>query len=388
VSNDAPFLLDVTRLIWRRWKGRYPTGIDRVCLAYLRRFGPKAQAVVHHARFRRILGKDASQELFALLEGPPGRFRSGLPRRLLRHLGGLKADGQGRVYLNVGHTGLDSEGYRKWASRAAVKPVYLVHDLIPITHPEFCRAGEDERHRERMQTVLATATGVIGNSQATLDQLAEFAGEEGLTMPPHIRAPLGSDPLPLMRNAPTSAHPIFVTLGTIEARKNHMLLLDIWSRLIDRMGSDTPQLLIIGQRGWEADKVFDRLDRDNKLRGHVVELNRCSDYELARHLAGARAVLFPSFAEGYGLPLIEALGAGVPVVASDLTVFQEIGGKIPDYLRPADDIAWESSILDYAQPNSAARAAQLKRMAGFHAPDWPTHFQTVETWLKSLGSTA
>ena len=144
MTNDAPYLLDVTRLVWRRWKGRYPTGIDRVCLAYLRHFGSRAQAVVQHRHFRRILDREASRELFELLDGTPARFRRKLPLAIMRHLGGLNAQGQGRIYLNIGHTGLDSPGFRDWVARTDVKPVYLVHDLIPITHPEFCRAGESE----------------------------------------------------------------------------------------------------------------------------------------------------------------------------------------------------------------------------------------------------
>src|SRR3954471_20334553 len=110
VTEDAPILLDVSRLIWRRWKGRLPTGIDRVCLAYLRHFAPRAQAVVQHRWFRGILDPEASQRLFALLESPGTQFKTSLV------LGGLRSsqrsgnDGNGRLYLNVGHTGLDSPG--------------------------------------------------------------------------------------------------------------------------------------------------------------------------------------------------------------------------------------------------------------------------------------
>jgi glycosyltransferase involved in cell wall biosynthesis len=387
VTDDAPYLLDVTRLIWRRWKGRFPTGIDRVCLAYLRQFGGRAQAVIQHNHFRRILDRCASRALFDLLEGPPDRFRRQLPGGVLRNLRGLNAEGHGRLYLNIGHTGLDSPGFRDWVGRSNVRPVYLVHDLIPITHPEFCRAGEADRHRRRIRTVLTTAAGVIGNSQATLDELTFFAREEQLPKPQGISAWLGSDPLP----APTASEsdrPTFVVLSTIEARKNHLMLLRIWSKLIDELGSQAPRLLIIGQRGWEAEPVFDLLDHSEKLRGHVVELSRCSDSQLSDHLASARALLFPSLAEGYGLPLVEALGIGVPVIASDLPVFREIGADIPTYLEPRDEHAWRAAILDYSREDSAERQSQLRRMKAFKAPSWTSHFATVEGWLKSLGGKA
>ena len=384
MTDDAPLLFDVTRLIWRRWKGRLPTGIDRVCLAYLRHFGARSQAVIQHKHFRRIIGREASQDLFALLETPE-RFRARLPLGALRNWRGMKGAGGDRLYLNIGHTGLNSPGLREWVSRSGVRPVYFVHDLIPITHPEFCRPGETEKHVTRMNTVLRTAAGVIGNSQATLDELAFFASEQGLPNPPSVAAWLGTDTFALPSDAALTDRPTFVVLSTIEARKNHMMLLDVWSRLIDRLGDGAPRLLIIGQRGWEADDVFQRLDTDTKLRGHVIELNDCSDRDLARHMASARALLFPSLAEGYGLPLVEALGSGVPVIASDVPVFREIGDDIPKFVDATASSDWVADILDYAQDDSASRAAQIERMQGFRTPTWDDHFNTVEAFLATLG---
>jgi len=233
--------------------------------------------------------------------------------------------------------------------------------------------------------VLTTAAGVIGNSQATLDDLAIFARSEGLPQPPSLAAWLGVEALPAPERPPVPNRPTFVVVGTIEARKNHLMLLQLWSRLIDRLRPDTPQLIIIGQRGWEADDVFALLDGNDKLRGHVIELNHCTDDELAGYLASARALLFPSLVEGYGLPLFEALGMGVPAIASDLPVFREIADAIPDYLRADDSAAWEAAIIDYARPDSVARAAQLQRISDFHAPTWRGHFSAVEDWLATLG---
>jgi glycosyltransferase involved in cell wall biosynthesis len=303
----------------------------------------------------------------------------------LKQLGGRASDGGGRLYLNIGHTGLDRDGLSQWVRDSGVRPVYFVHDLIPLTHPDFCRAGETERHARRMRTVLSTAAGVIGNSQATLDDLARFANEEGLPMAPSVAAWLGT-PRIEPAHAQTSKRATFVALGTIEARKNHLLLLRIWSKLIGRFGDQAPQLLIIGQRGWEADEVFRILDEDKTLRGHVIELNRCSDEEMAGHLTSARALLFPSKAEGYGLPLVEALALGVPVIASDLPAFREIGQGIPLLLDPTDEEAWEKAILDFSQPTSAARAGQLHRLRSFRARTWNDHFRAVEEWLATIDS--
>jgi glycosyltransferase involved in cell wall biosynthesis len=237
-----------------------------------------------------------------------------------------------------------------------------------------------------MRTVLATASGVIGNSQATLDELAKFAAAENRSLPPSTAAWLGCTELSRRgRKAQEAETPTFIALGTIEGRKNHLLLLEIWSSLVARLGDQAPRLLVIGQRGWQADRVFDIIDRDKTLRGHVVELNDCSDQDLAAHLATARAVLFPSRAEGFGLPIVEALSTGVPVIASDLPIFHEIGQGVPALVSIADASAWESAILDYARPESAERAAQLSRLRHFRPFHWVDHFRMVDQFLETLG---
>lgn len=374
----------MTRLVWRRWAGRHPTGIDRVCLAYLERFARESQAVVQHRWYRRILDREISAALFELLAKPPGSFRAELIKGALRRGARSGCAGNGRLYLNIGHTGLDDPGFATWIANAAVRPIYFVHDLIPITHPEYCRAGEEPRHVRRMRTVLGTGAGVIGNSQATIDEVQQFAHAEGLSCPPAVAAWLGTTPLPQPTARDTSNHATFVIVGTIEARKNHLLLLQVWTRLARRLGPDAPRLLVIGHRGWESEQAVDLLERSPALKDSVVEIGGCDDRTLASHLAGARALLFPSLAEGFGMPLIEALQLGTPVIASDLPAFREIGQGIPELLDPLDGPTWERAILAYAEEGSAARKAQLDRLKRFRAPTWDDHFAKVESWLAEL----
>jgi Glycosyltransferase len=295
-------------------------------------------------------------------------------------------EGRNRIYLNVGHTGLNSAGITRWLNEARVRPVYFLHDLIPITHPQFCRPGERDNHVARIKTMLVSGTGIIGNSEATLAELSKFARAEKLQQPPAIAALLGSDSLgrDSRNNATIEGNSDFVVLGTIEARKNHLMLLRVWRRLIELLGPDAPRLLIIGQRGWECDEVFELLDRHDLFAGRVIELSKCDDRTLDLYLAGARALLFPSLVEGYGLPLAEALAAGTPVIASDLPAFHEIGGRIPDYLDPLDESGWQRAILEYARRPSERRQLQVDRMANFHPPTWNDHFAVVDLWLNAL----
>ena len=383
--NTRDVLIDVSRLIWRMWTGRLPTGIDRVCLAYLRHFGLRAQAVVQRSGIVRVLTPRSSDRLFDLLMHRRPEFRSfmvrEMPSWLLSSSNGVNCSG--RIYFNTGHTGLNEPALSAWIARNRIRAFYLLHDLIPITHPEFCRAGEAQRHAWRIRNALQSSTGIIGNSGATLTALSAFACDEGLPIPPMCAAWIAGQAMPEKVHPAQLGHPYFVMIGTIEGRKNHILLLNLWRHLAESLGDSTPKLVIVGQRGWEAEKALAMLDGCIALKQHVMELGSCDDDKLGSLIAGARALLMPSFAEGFGLPVVEALQLRTPVIASDLPVYREIAGDIPCYLSPTDETAWEKAILDFLQDGSDRRR-QLGMMSGFKSPSWPDHFVKVEDWLRTL----
>jgi glycosyltransferase involved in cell wall biosynthesis len=116
----------------------------------------------------------------------------------------------------------------------------------------------------------------------------------------------------------------------------------------------------------------------------VFEENSCSDAQLSTWLRHARALLFPSFVEGYGMPLVEALSIGLPVIASDLPVFREIAGDIPDYADPLDGPRWTQLILDHARADSPRRVAQFEKLPRFRQPTWSGHMHVVDEFLERL----
>jgi len=161
-------------------------------------------------------------------------------------------------------------------------------------------------------------------------------------------------------------------------------LLHVWRQLAQIMGPATPLLVVVGQRGWEAQAAHAILDRDPVIARHVIELGQTDDAALSGLIGGARALLMPSFAEGFGLPVIEALQLGTPVIASDLPVFREIAGDIPQLLDPTDAPGWLAAVQAFCI-DAPERARQLAMMAGFHAPSWDDHFGRVEAWLGQEG---
>ena len=389
----SAILIDISRLLYRRFANRLPTGVDRVSLEYLRRYMGVARAVLSLGGFHVVLPRAASEWVFRFLSDPSTSSRRHwwyVPQLGMAIFVGFcfERNVTGAILFNTGHMGLGDFQYARGLRARGVRPVFMVHDLIPITHPEFCRPGEREKHWRRMHNVLRLAHGIVTNSEDTLAGLELFAKRVSLPMPAVLVAPLAPG---LTHASPTARQiegPYFVVLSTIEPRKNHSMLLHLWRRLREELGENAPRLVIIGQRGWECENVVDLLERSELLREFVFELPRCNDADLASYLHHAQALLFPSFVEGYGMPLIEALAAGVPVVASNLAVFREFAADIPDYADPLDPQQWLALIKEYSSPISTKRAAQLERMRTFVLPTWDRHFALLESLLLRLESGA
>ena len=201
-------------------------------------------------------------------------------------------------------------------------------------------------------------------------------------------APFGVElPSIVPEEQPLAERPYFVCLGTVEARKNHLLLLNLWRDIVGQNAERAPGLVLIGRRGWEIENAIDMLSRCPALHGIVSERGRASDIETVRILKNARALLLPSYAEGFGFPLIEALASGNPVLCSDLPALREIGGAIPEYFDPLDGNAWRAAILDYAYDPSPRREAQLQRLSKWRAPCWSDHFAAVEALVADIAAT-
>ena len=176
----------------------------------------------------------------------------------------------------------------------------------------------------------------------------------------------------------------FICVGTIEPRKNHLLLLNLWRAMAGKLPRDAvPRLIIVGRRGWENEQVIDMLERCTALQGHVEELNGCSDQRLQELLRGARALLLPSFAEGYGMPVAESLSVGTPVICSDLPALREAGGDVPDFLDPLDGPAWSAHILDHFRAGPL-HSAQKQRLAQWRPPSWEDHIAIVCEAIREL----
>ncbi|MBM7047483.1 glycosyltransferase family 1 protein [Rhizobium lusitanum] len=280
-------------------------------------------------------------------------------------------------FVHVSHSRLERTSAFSWLGETGRNGVFYVHDLIPLSHPEFVRPEEPERHRRRMETVLKHAALALCNSQVTARALRTFAQENNKKLPSIAVLPPGVEQsfLSPLNDTPLPQTPYFVAIGTIEPRKNHMLLLRLWQYLAERDGPKAPRLVIVGKRGWENSHILAMLERCPALPGLVIEVPGLEDAALARLVAGSVALLSPSFAEGYGMPITEALALGTPVVASNINAHREAArGHDAIFLDPLDGLSWKAAVDMIA-------ASPLRRARRNLASGWDTHFDDLETLI-------
>ncbi|MCE3043775.1 glycosyltransferase family 1 protein [Legionella sp. 16cNR16C] len=379
-------VIDITRLMRRKLKKQTITGIDRVTQAFVNHYSERGLALVRWSGRSWILPRAQSKALFTWLNSEG--TRSQLAKCIISGIFSRKKMSKEKpaFLLNTGHVGLRQSDYQRLAKEEGIKPVFIVHDTIPITYPEYCSPGEDRRYHEKMASILSLASAIITNSEATLNDLILYSKQHNYDLPYTKAILLGSGIPPAIEPGLRPIQkPYFVMLSTIEPRKNHLLILQIWRQLVEQMGENAPHLVIIGKRGWECENVVDILERSHFLKTFVTELSHCPDADLVTYLSHSQALLFPSFSEGFGLPLVEALTLKVPVIASDLAVFKEIAGHIPDYIDPLDGRRWKELISEYAASESSRRRAQLERINSFKYPSWEEYFQQMDFVLEEMG---
>lgn len=403
-------LFDASRLLTRTMRDA-PTGIDRVCLAY-------AEWLIDHPAYRMVPVKGRAgqlamvdnqwfrQQITALrarwdgcahkplraedqallsalsqesrprlslqspvpVEAPKPKLRKRAFQQFIRARRVEKIP-SALAYINVGHTGLNEPEPLSTLKASGIATILMVHDLIPVTHPEYCRPGDDQKHHQRMVHALTMGSHIIANSQYTADELKAFAIANTLPEVPTQVAHLGIEKHLLDTTPSRSARPYFVHIGTIEARKNLAFLLTLWRRLEERMGDKSPSLVLVGQYGWENESVLDHLERSPNLQGLVHQISGISDDGLSTLLSGARALVAPSSVEGFDLPAVEASAMGLPIIASDIPAHRELTphARLVD---PIDGLGWVEALQDWTL--NAPTAPSYK------APTWEAHFQLIE----------
>jgi alpha-1,3-rhamnosyl/mannosyltransferase len=224
--------------------------------------------------------------------------------------------------------------------------VVTVHDLAVVRHPELFTAWTRGYARTLLLPVLRAATRVLAVSEFTKREVAELAG----IAPQRIGVAYNAASAEVFRpQGPSAAGDFVLAVGTLEPRKN-------LGRLIAATAALGVELRIAGSRGWGT------VDVDAP---HVRWLGRPADEELAALLRGALCLAYPSLYEGFGIPVLEAMLCGTPVVTSAGSAMEEVADGAAELVDPRDGASIAAGIERAIARRAELRAAGLERAKHF-----------------------
>ena len=230
--------------------------------------------------------------------------------------------------------------------RATVPVVVTVHDLAAIRFPELFTAWTRLYARTLLRPVLRSATRVLAVSEFTKRDVVELAGVPAERVDVAWNA---ADREVFTPDGPAADGDYVLAVGTLEPRKN-------LRRLIDATGRLGLELRIAGARGWggvEAEAP------------HVTWVGRPDDAALAALLRGAQCLAYPSLWEGFGIPVLEAMLCGTPVVTSAGSAMEEVAGGAAELVDPRDVDAIAGGIEQALARRDELRSAGLERARAF-----------------------
>ncbi len=258
--------------------------------------------------------------------GPLGRhwWSNGLPRYVLRN----------KIELFHG-TNYDVPLWRRCAT------VLTIHDLSLLLYPETHQKRSVRRARRRTPLMARTADAIITPTESVQREVCELLNinaEKVFAIPEAARVsfrPMDFDSTREVRCKFGCGDEFLLAVGTIEPRKNLDVLVTAFEEFARARPQSKLKLVIAGGRGWLADPFFEAL-KNSPVRDRIVITDYLHDEELRALYASCRAFIYPSLYEGFGLPPLEAMACGAPVIASRIPALVEIAGKAASFFEPTD----------------------------------------------------
>ena len=364
-------LIDLTDLLAYLSRARLPTGIQRVqigvALACLEHAAGPVLLCCHlparggwvllpRERFERLCRASLVSD-----DQEDAEWRMELRRLYLTIAAAAPVRyASGSVLINPGASWSNAAYFdhvRRERERVGLVYVPLVYDLIPMLRPDWFMPALVREYRRSFARLLPAADGFLAISHATRTDLIESARDGGHAIDPELVRVVRIDG-DLRREEAVSlaadrladwelAEGGFVLMvSTLEPRKNHLGAFEAWRRLIkDRGEAGVPVLACVGGRGWLNDDVHAMLARHPALRRRVRLISGASDDELALLYRACRFTLYPSFYEGWGLPVSESLQHDKVPAISNTSSLPEAGGAFACYFDPADPVAIAAAVI-------------------------------------------
>ncbi len=229
-----------------------------------------------------------------------------------------------------------------------------IYDIIPVLHPEYFWQDFDRDFKKILAAIRVEEDWVITISRSSRDDICNHLGmdpERVFIAYPAASPALyhtGTDPETVQAvlaryNIPAPGY--FLSLATLEYRKNLQTTIAAFRKLLAEPGQAERRLVLVGTRGWKIDRLLDEVLDDPALRDRVIITGYVADEDLAALYSGGLAFVYPSLYEGFGLPPLEAMQCGLPVITSDTSSLPEVVGEAGIMVDPGDSDALAGAML-------------------------------------------
>jgi len=254
------------------------------------------------------------------------------------------------------------------------KIVVHIYDTIPVTEPQFCHEVTVVNFMECLGAQLKHADLIIANAQATVNSMKNIIGHTDVKKLNVKVVKLGCDlkngnfnkPYrDLIAKIPRKGKYVLM-VGTIEPRKNHAYVLNAFEKVLFQEGIS---LVLAGRVGWNVEGLMKRIREHPEYEKRLYLIEDASDEEIVYLYNHALAVAFPSYNEGFGLPVIEAMNHGALVLAADIPVLREVGGERCRYFSLENTDEFINLVSLYCE-NEAFYHKEKEKISCFHAQTW------------------
>lgn len=273
-----------------------------------------------------------------------------------------------------------------------VRLATLFHDTIPVILPFSYGPGFSDIYRNWLTSALQHSFIAFSNSENTKRDIQAFAASSGLVCPPVYPLRLGDD-VPSASEGPSEAirtkieRPFILSVGTLEYRKNHITLLNAYRYLIERKGVRPPPLYIVGKKGWLDHDIEYQVANDPRLRELVFILQGISDSDLYHLYQRCLFTVYPSFYEGWGLPVAESMCLGKPCIASGTSSMLEIAPGLTRHADPLLTQDWAQQIESLSEDRSLLEQESRRIRDGYRPHAWSdTAVQLAAALAKHLSA--
>lgn len=246
-----------------------------------------------------------------------------------------------------------------------VKIAAYIHDIIPVTEAQFCDEFTTLNFLEYIGAYLQYSDLLITGAQATIKAMDCLIEDTNVHSINGYVIKLGSD---IKRNDAKNTvrrkigniinkGKYVLMVGTLEPRKNHSFVLDAFE---EGLFEEKVNLVFAGRIGWNIQDLLERIQKHEKLNKQLFFIDDANDDEISALYENCLCVAFPSYNEGFGLPIIEAFSHNALVAANDIEVLHEVGGDYCRYFSLQDCDEFISIIKMYIEDNAVYKADKEK----------------------------